>query len=377
MRLDARQLNRATLQRQLLLRREPLDAVAAVRRVVALQAQEPASPHLALWTRMEGFDPAELGRALVDRTVVKATLMRITLHAVVRADYHEFHVAMQPSLRAARLNDRRFTSTGLTAADADGLIEPLLGFTDQPRSNADVEAWLAARPGGPIHERAWWALRTYGPFSHAPVGGPWSFGPRPAYVAAPDGPRPGDPEAALPTLVRRYLEGFGPASVADIAGFALVARSRVRVALEALEGDLVHHEGPGGAELWDVPDGAMPPGDTPAPPRLLPMWDSVLLAYADRGRIIPEAYRKLVTRVNGDVLPSLLVDGHVAGVWRPVDGGIEATAFHPLTDDVWAVLDAEARALVAFLADRDPAVYRRFGRWWAELPRAEVQVLGG
>jgi hypothetical protein len=145
MRLDARQLNRATLQRQLLLRREPLDAVAAVHRVVALQAQGPASPYLALWTRMEGFDPAEFGRAFVDLAVVKATLMRITLHAVVRADYPEFHVAMQPSLRAARLNDRRFTSTGLTAADADGLIEPLLDFTDQPRSNADVEACL--RPG--------------------------------------------------------------------------------------------------------------------------------------------------------------------------------------------------------------------------------------
>jgi hypothetical protein len=93
--------------------------------------------------------------------------------------------------------------------------------------------------------------------------------------------------------------------------------------------------------------------------------------------IIPEAYRKLVTRVNGDVLPSLLVDGQVAGVWRPVDGGIETTAFHPLADDAWAGLDAEARRLVSFLADRDPAVYRRFGRWWAELPGAEIRVLGG
>ena len=90
------------------------------------------------------------------------------------------------------------------------------------------------------------------------------------------------------------------------------------------------------------------------------MWDSTLLAYADRSRIIPPEYRKLVMRNNGDALPTLLVDGYVTGVWRPIDGGIEATAFHPLPDDAWDGLAAEARALLAFLADREPAVYRRY-----------------
>src|SRR3712207_7710489 len=107
------------------------------------------------------------------------------------------------------------------------------------------------------------------------------------------------------------------------------------------------------------------------------MWDSVLLAYADRGRVIPAGHRKLVTRNNGDVLPTLLVDGYVAGVWRPVDGGIEATAFDPLSEQAWHGLAAEARALVAFLADREPAVYRRYAHWWAKLPPAEVRVLPG
>jgi Winged helix DNA-binding domain len=82
-----------------------------------------------------------------------------------------------------------------------------------------------------------------------------------------------------------------------------------------------------------------------------------------------------VTRQNGDVLPTLLVDGYVAGVWRPAEGGIEATAFHPLADEAWAGLAAEARALAAFLADRDPAVYRRYGHWWDRLPNAEVRLL--
>jgi hypothetical protein len=107
------------------------------------------------------------------------------------------------------------------------------------------------------------------------------------------------------------------------------------------------------------------------------MWDSVLLAYADRSRIIPPDYRRSVIRQNGDVLPTLLVDGHVAGVWRPVEGGIEATAFHRLPDSVWQGLEAEARRLAALLADRDPGVYRRYSRWWDGLPGAEVLVLPG
>jgi Winged helix DNA-binding domain len=107
------------------------------------------------------------------------------------------------------------------------------------------------------------------------------------------------------------------------------------------------------------------------------MWDSILLAYFDRGRVIPPSYRRLVTRQNGDVLPTLLVDGYVAGVWRPVSGGIEATAFHRLSDQAWTGLAAEAGALLAFLADRDPGVYRRYGHWWAKLPSAEVRLLPG
>jgi len=330
MQLTAPQLNRATLGRQLLLRRESLDVIGAVHRVVALQAQEPASPYVALWNRLAGFDPDDLDRAFAELAVVKATLMRIALHAVDAADYPAFHEAMQRSLRASRLYDRRFTGNGLTAADADALVEPLRALTAEPRRNADVEAWLAGRPGGPVHGRAWWALRTYGPFIHAPTGGPWSFGQRPSYVAGPDWRRSGDPEAALRVLARRYLEGFGPASAQDLAQFGMLQpRARVRDALTSLVADraAVMFEGPDGAELFDVAGGLLPPGDTPAPPRLMAMWDSILLAYADRSRVIPPDYRQLVTRNNGDVLPTLLVDGYVAGVWRPVEAGIEAAAF--------------------------------------------------
>jgi hypothetical protein len=105
------------------------------------------------------------------------------------------------------------------------------------------------------------------------------------------------------------------------------------------------------------------------------MWDSILLAYADRSRVIPSGYRPHVIRVNGDVLPTLLVDGHVAGVWRTVGGGIEATAFHPLPDEVWAALAAEAGALLSLLRDREPRAYRRYDHWWSKLPSAEARIL--
>lgn len=381
---SARELNRATLARQLLLDREPLSVTDAARRVVALQAQQPASAYLALWNRLAGFDPAELDAAFADHQMVRAQLMRITMHAVDAEDHQAFREAMDPTLRASRLGDPRFTASGLTLADADALIGGLLDFASGPRTNDECEAWLTARLGAPMPPLAWRMLRQYAPLWHAPTGGPWSFASR-AYLAAR--PRPvladaGVSGMALQTLVRRYLEGFGPASIADMAQFAMVQRARAKAAVQALGGELSQLEGPDGTVLYDVPGAPLPAGDTPAPPRLMAMWDSILLAYADRSRVIPPGYRRLVSRMNGDVLPTLLVDGYVAGVWRAVQDGIEATAFQPLPGLVWEGLAAEARALVPFLADREPEVYRRYDHWWAKLPGAglpgaETRLLPG
>ncbi|MFE7949564.1 winged helix DNA-binding domain-containing protein [Streptomyces sp. NPDC057426] len=379
MKISARGLNRSTLARQLLLRRENVGAADAVRRVVALQAQQPASPYLALWNRIAGFDPSELDEAFAHGTVVKTTLMRITLHAVHADDYQAFRTALHPVLRAGRLGDR-FTVSGLTPADADTLVPELLAFADRPRTNAEYEAWLEQRVGTAPKSGAWWGLRHYTPLLHAPTAPPWSFGERPSYVAPPDPPAPPTPEvsdAALGTLALRYLAGFGPASAADVAQFAMVQRARVRRVLTALGDELVRVEGPDREELFDVPGAPRPDEDTPAPPRLMAMWDSTLLAYADRSRVIPPDYRPVVIRRNGDVLPTLLVDGHVAGVWRPAEGGIEATAFHGLPDEVWEGLAAEARSLTSFLAAREPRVYSRYAHWWSRLPAGERRVLPG
>jgi hypothetical protein len=374
--VTARQLNRATLNRQLLLERQPIGPSEAVRRMLAIQAQEAASVYIALWSRVAAFDPAALDAALASSELVKASLMRVTLHVVHAEDYAVLHEAMQVTLRAARLHDTRFKVAGLSVDEVEALVPEMLAFAATPRSNAEMEAWLDERHGRTLERPGvWWALRNYGPFAHAVTGGPWSFGPRPAYRAAPTYERGGEWAAATRTLIRRYLEAFGPATLADMCQFALMYKSWLRPVLDSMADELVRLEGPTREPLFDVPGATLPAEDVTAPPRLLPMWDSTLLAYADRSRMIPAEYRKLVARVNGDMLPALLVDGRVAGVWRAVDDGIEATAFHPLADDAWAGLEIEARMLLELLEARDRRVYSRYAHWWQKLPATEVRTL--
>ena len=327
--LTARQLNRATLGRQLLLRRERLDVVDAVRRVVALQAQEAASPYLALWNRVAGFDPAELDAAFAEHAVVKATLMRITLHAVAAEDYPAFHAAMLTSLRAARLlrpalhldraDRRRGRRADAAPAGVRGASPAATPTSRRCSTSGSARGWASdlggAKPG------PWWALRTFAPLVHAPTGGPWSFGPRPSYVAARDAAASGEPGGGHPAAGAALPGGLRPGHGA-----------RRRAVHAAHPGDGPRRPGRGWPARWSgcpgrtapscstCPAGSLPAEDVACPPRLMAMWDSTLLAYADRSRIIPPDYRRLVIRQNGDVLPTLLVDGYVAGVWRPGRG---------------------------------------------------------
>ncbi|SNT27206.1 Winged helix DNA-binding domain-containing protein [Asanoa hainanensis] len=364
----ARQLNRATLDRQLLLERRSVSVAEAVRLLLAVQAQEPASPYVALWNRVAGLDAAEVDRAFADGRLVRSSLMRVTLHAVHGGDWAALHAAMTPLLRASRLADYRWLESSLTDAEALAALDHLAAFATEPRSGAEIQEMLAGRVADP--GQMWWALRTFAPLHYRPTGGPWSFRHPAAFVTAP---AVADHEDSVRLLVRRYLAAFGPASTSDLMAFTRLNSARVKAAVAALGSELTVHDG-----LLDVAGLTLPPEDTPAPPRLLGMWDNVLLAYADRTRVIPADYRPLVVRRNGDVLPTLLVDGYVAGVWRPAEDGtgIEASAFHPLSEDAWAGLAAEAGALSAFLADRDPTVYRRYRHWWTKgIPAAEVRVL--
>jgi hypothetical protein len=334
-------------------------------------------PYLALWNRVADLDPADVDAAFADATLVRATLMRITLHTVHADDHAVAHHAMQPTLRAARLGDPRFTGSGLTAEDADAIV-PASSTTSPSRGRTRRSRRGSTR--GSAGTPLWWALRHYAPVRHAVTGGAWSFEHRPRYVAADIAPpTPGDREAAdealggaRPPLPRGVRAGHGRGRGAVRAGAAGPREGGARAAGRARSSAST---GPDGVELLDVPGAPRPPGEVPAPARLLGMWDSVLLAYHDRSRVIPPEHRTLVTRRNGDVLPTLLVDGQVAGVWRPVEGAIEAAAFHPLPDEAWEALADEARALLAVLADRDPRPYARHDHWWAKLPELEVRTL--
>lgn len=373
MRLTARHLNRATLARQGLLARDDLTVVETVRRVLALQAQEPASPYLALWNRIERFDAADLDAAFADGEIVRATLMRITLHAVAAGDYTTFHETMRSNLRGAGLHDRRFRTSGLSMEEFDAMLPDLVVFAGTPRTKPEFETFLAERFGRPQPAGVWRALKMVAPLTHAVTGPPWSFGRVAAFRAAPTVPERPQPEEGAQVLARRYLEAFGPATPEDFARFAVHYRPVARDAFAAL-GDLVYHQGPDG-ELADIRGGVIPDPDTPAPPRLLGMWDSVLLAHDDCGRVIPPEYRSQVIRRNGDVLPTVLVDGRVQGVWRVIDDGVEVTALATWDEAVWHGIVAEARRLAAFLQARDPQVYRRYHHWWESLPAVEVRTV--
>ena len=253
----------------------------------------------------------------------------------------------------------------------------LLAFAAVPRTGTDVEAWLEQQVGPDPDPQTVQILRGYAPLVHAPLGLTWMFGSRASWQAPPSVPNLGDPEAgtaALAKVIRRYLAGFGPSTMPDIATFLSIPRTPIKEVLATMD-DLVQLDGPGRAPYYDLPGMPLADEELPAPSRLMAMWDSVLLANHDRSRILPPDYRKLVIRTNGDVLPTVLVDGYVAGLWRTVDGSVQVMAFHDLPVTVWDELEEEAHALKGMLADRDPLVYKRYDHWWKHLPDRETRLL--
>ena len=373
--LTAAELNRATLARQLLLRREPLDVPTAVSRLCAIQAQAPASPYLALWSRIQDFAAADLDRALDAGAVVKSTLLRATLHLTAAEAHPLFWAAIAAHLRRARAGPPVVSALGVTDEQLTAAQDAALAHAAAPRSAPALNAHLREIVGPVADPGWWWAVLPFARVVRVPDATPWRFGPRVTYRTAA-GPEPaGTQQEALQYLVRRYLRAFGPATLKDIARFTRLAMVSVRAAVAACS-DLVTRDGPRGEQLYDVPGAPLPAGETVAPPRFLPMWDSILLAHADRTRHLSDEDRKLVVRQNGDYLPTILVDGLVAGLWLPGPDGIEVTAFRDLDPATWAALDTEAQALQAFLAPREPTAYARYRHYLPQLPPMETRVLG-
>ena len=333
--LTQRELNRATLARQLLLKRARLPVVNAVERVAGLQAQLGSTPYVGLWTRLEAFRPQALERALLTGKVSRGLLMRGTVHVVSTRDYALFGAALDVASPA-----------WLTPEDEEiaGRVAPSLrAFTAEPRTRAEIFDWLE-REHGIVSDgtnRAWYAMRIRGRIGHSAAASLWRAPIHgPTFAAVKQGDHEGT--AARTELVRRYLAAFGPASVADAQAWSGL---KVRDFADLLEGLSVFRDDRD-RELLDLPRAPRPTADTPAPVRFLPKFDNVLL---DRRRVLPEEYRKLVVRKNADVQPTFTVDGYVAGIWRVEKGRVVIEPFAPLAPAARRELEDEVARLAAWL----------------------------
>jgi Winged helix DNA-binding domain len=340
--LTQRELNRALLARQLLLERAPKQPLAKVlERVAGLQTQYAPSGYIGLWSRVEGFERDELTRALERRSVVQGTLMRITIHLVSAKDYRLFaagtrRARQQLWLRGHRVTDRKVVKA---AKRARALL------ADGPRRRSELVAELG------VDSATWNGIGQWLDLVRAPPSGTWERRSADLYGAADEwlGPADVSKQDGLERLVRAYLGAFGPASLKELANWAGVPPPVFPPVLERIR--LRRFRDERGDELLDLPRAPLPDPETPAPVRFLPTWDATLLVHARRSGILPEEYRPRVfhTKTPHSV-GTFLVDGRVAGVWKPERRGVKIEPFAKLTRDVRREVDEEAERLAAFSA---------------------------
>jgi hypothetical protein len=350
--LDARALNRALLARQLLLRRSRTAAIAAVEHLVGLQAQNPASPYLALWSRLAGFRPEHIAVPLVERRLVRTATLRGTLHLVSADDC----LALRPTVQDVLTRQHASSPAGRDLAGVE--LEPVLAaaralLDQEPRPGSALGEALARRwpdrdPAALMH-----AVRAMLPMVQVPPRGVWGQSGMATWAAVETWLGRGHGAGiAVDDLVVRYLAAFGPASVKDAQVWS--GLPRLADCFERLRPSLRVFRDAAGGELFDVADGPRPGPDTAAPVRFLPDFDNLLLSHADRSRIVPEPQRPRIASRNGMPPATFLVDGFVAGTWSLVRDGrggrLVVAPFARLARADRAAVADEARATVAFLA---------------------------
>ena len=312
--LSVRALNRALLARQMLLEREKASALDAIARLVGMQAQVPRPPFIGLWTRLRDFHRSELATALHDRSVVRVTSLRGTLHVMTTADYIAMRGALQPMLSKGMQSILRDRGSAL---DIDALDAEARGFFGKSGATFDaLRDHLKARyPDGDERAMAY-AIRTHVPLVQVPTDATWGF-PAAADFALADrwlSKKVSTKAAPAEALVLRYLAAFGPATPADAQAWS--GLSGLREIFEALRPSLVTFRDSRKRELFDLPNAPRPDEDTPAPVRFIPDFDNLVLSHDDRTRIMADEHRSRVTLKNLQVRATVLVDGVVAGTWK-------------------------------------------------------------
>ncbi len=373
--LTLRQLNRTTLARQGLFERLTGSVPDAIARLAGLQAQHANSPYIALWSRLEDFAIADLVGALDDRSVVKATLMRSTLHLAAAADYPAFEAATRPSrtavweptVRRAGIDDAALHARMLDFARTPRTLAELEAFSDEAAIDTVGSSWAEHAPGG-VTRVAFRIVNARGGLVHVPPSGHWRSHGKARYVAARTwltSLEMPDEDAAMVESVVRYLRAYGPATVADFGQWFGQRRvSRTKAAMERLGDRLVRRRGEDGRELLDLAELDVATGDEPAPVRFTARWDSLLVSYDGRRRILPDDYRPAVYKKNADIVATFLVDGFVAGTWTSaLDKGvatIELASLRAIGKADRQALTVEAERLIRFI---EPEADRHEIRW--------------
>ena len=350
--LSQRALNRALLERQGLRARWNLAAGEAIERLVGMQAQAPLAPYVGLWTRLEGFEPGELAGALETRRVVRTPLMRATIHLVTARDAQVLYPVMRPAL--AQVLAGTSYARAVATVDVDALLATTRALLEErPRTLAELRSDLADH--WPDHDPAALASATQYllPLLQVPPRGVWGGGGRATWTTIErwlDAPMPESPGAD--DVVRRYLAAFGPATVADIRMWS--GLTGLQDVIKRLRPTLRAFRAEHGRELLDLPNAPRPDPETQVPVRLLPEFDNVLLAHADRTRIISDPHRRRMITKNGLVRGGVLVDGFVRGQWK-IDRAKDAATlnvelFEPVSQEDTDALVAEGDRLLMFAA---------------------------
>jgi hypothetical protein len=338
--LTENELNRALLARQLLLERSGPSLTRVLERMGGLQAQYAPSMYIGLWSRMEGFERAQLDRALERRRVAQGTLMRATIHLVSAADYWPMAIGIRRSRREAWVDGRaRLGYSAKQVSAAARKLRARLG--DGTMSRREIHELLGSDSVITNGVNMWLDL------VRVPPSGTWERRRADLYAAAEHWfetpPAKLDEAAGIEQLVRRYLGGFGPATFDEIANWAGLPPKRVEPVLKRIK--LRRFEAEDGAELLDLPRAPLPDPENPAPVRFLPTWDAILLVHARRTGILPEEHRpKVFSTRTPQSVPTFLVGGRVAGTWRYEKGKVKTKAF--------ARLDAAAKRELREEADR-------------------------
>ncbi|WP_326842088.1 winged helix DNA-binding domain-containing protein [Streptomyces sp. NBC_01558] len=340
--LGTRALNRATLDRQLLLRRSPLSATAAVEHLLGLQAQNVKPPYYALAARLDGFRPGELSAAMDARDVVRIVTMRSTIHTHTADDA----LTLRPLVQAARDRELGHFRKGLSGVDLDRLAAISRELVEAgPRTMKELrEALLVEWPDADPFALSV-AARCTLPLVQVTPRGLWGRSGQVALTTAEHWlGRPAEPVPTPDATVLRYLAAYGPASVKDMQTWA--GLTRLREVFERLRSGLLVFRDENGVELFDLPDASRPEADIPAPPRFLPEFDNLLLSHADRSRVVPADLKGRAWQGN-QAYCTLLVDGFLAGLWRLEESALVVEPFGELTKGRRAEVVAEGERMLA------------------------------